>query len=164
MSPRVDYHGHDKSKIDVKPFEHKIVEIAKKIANAIPSFRQIGIGFKGSEHNHRLEYNSNDRDEDQDAREYLWNFLTHRWEDVNRDPSLIVRDRITQSGVWYRIRPDMVIGGFKPKKDWGKTRRYITGLIEEMCLEISKGKAHREDFGIIAVARAIMYYKGTRYR
>ena len=31
-----------------------------------------------------------------------------------------------------------------------------------MCLEISKGTAHREDFGIVAAARAIMYYQGRQ--
>jgi DNA topoisomerase VI subunit B len=32
VSPRVDYHGHDKSRIDTHAFSETIIEAAKKIA------------------------------------------------------------------------------------------------------------------------------------
>jgi hypothetical protein len=44
VSPRVDYHGHDKSRIDTHAFSETIIEAAKKIADSVQTFR--GAGFK----------------------------------------------------------------------------------------------------------------------
>jgi hypothetical protein len=45
ISPRIDYHGHDKSRIDTKPFAKAIIEAARRIADEIPSFRADGYIF-----------------------------------------------------------------------------------------------------------------------
>jgi hypothetical protein len=35
---------------------------------------------------------------------------------INRNPSVEFKDRLTLSGVWYRVRPKMIAVGFKPRK------------------------------------------------
>ena len=49
----------------------------------------------------------------------------------------------------------MIEAGFTPQKDWGITRKTITGGINKTCDALFGLK--REDLGIIASARAIMY-------
>jgi hypothetical protein len=46
VSPRVDYHGHDKSKIDTKPFAEKIIAAVKKTAEQVQTFRAAGFRFE----------------------------------------------------------------------------------------------------------------------
>jgi hypothetical protein len=53
----------------------------------------------------------------------------------------------------------MIREGFIPPKDWGKTRRYITDLIDDMCQELFDN-IEREDLGIFAKARGMMMYDG----
>jgi hypothetical protein len=45
VSPRVDYHGHDKSRIDTKPFVPQIMEAIHKIVIEIQTFRAAGYKF-----------------------------------------------------------------------------------------------------------------------
>ena len=101
------------------------------------------------------------------AADYLRDFLKKRYVDIQADPTLKNRDRLTQSGVWYRIRPIMIESGFEPRIDWGKTRRTLQGSIKQRCAELSQEVWHekvtREDLGIIAKARAMMLYGGDVY-
>ncbi len=83
---------------------------------------------------------------------------------VEDNPSLKVTDRITQSTVWYRIRPIMVENNFQPRKTWGITRETLQNEINETCRELWPDEdILREDLGIIASARATMYYNGISY-
>jgi hypothetical protein len=45
VSPRVDYHGYDKSRIDTHAFSETIIEAAKKISDTIQTFRAAGFVF-----------------------------------------------------------------------------------------------------------------------
>jgi hypothetical protein len=46
VSPRVDYHGHDKSRIDTEHFHKAIIAAAKSLANDIPTYRALGWTFE----------------------------------------------------------------------------------------------------------------------
>jgi hypothetical protein len=97
------------------------------------------------------QYSSSDDEEDRKRGEYmepyLKPFLKERPAAVEADPSLRTRDRLTQSGVWYRIRPRMLDDGFKPRNkstdsrgrtiyDWGTTRKGLTGRIRKAIREL----------------------------
>ena len=45
VSPRVDYHGHDKYRIDTHAFSETIIETAKKIAESVQTFHAAGFKF-----------------------------------------------------------------------------------------------------------------------
>ena len=45
ISPRVDYHGHDKSRIDTHAFSETIIEASKKIDDSVQTFRAAGFKF-----------------------------------------------------------------------------------------------------------------------
>lgn len=45
VSPRVDYHGHDKSRIDTHAFSETIIETSKKISDSVQTFRAAGFKF-----------------------------------------------------------------------------------------------------------------------
>ena len=45
VSPRIDYHGHDKSRIDTHAFSETIIEASKKIADSVQTFRAAGFKF-----------------------------------------------------------------------------------------------------------------------
>ena len=138
-----------KTKIDLRPYASDIANAVSSLARKIPSYHGEGYG------------NSSSRDEDQVAINYLIDFLKDRYNTIHHDPSLRRSDRITQSGVWYRIRPLMLDSGFEPPNDWGTTRKYITGKINHVCQQLFG--LDREDLGIIASARAVMYYEGQSY-
>jgi hypothetical protein len=93
------------------------------------------------------------------AQNFLNDFLIKRKSQIDRDPSLKTKDRITQRGVWYRIRPIMISERFEPKENWGTTAIYIARIIKERCEKLFGLK--REDLGIIASSRATMYYMGS---
>lgn len=154
-----------KTQINTKPFARDIVETVSKLAHQMPSY-----------HGHGFKWTESDEDEDSGSGEYieyLREFLIKRRHDIELDPSLRVRDRLTQSGVWYRIRPIMIEDGFKPRNkstdrngrviyDWGTTRKGLTNKIAKTIRELWPDEEHvtREYLGIVAKARAMMYFNG----
>jgi hypothetical protein len=144
--------GAGKTNIDLKPYAPDIAKTVSSIAYQMPSYH--GHGFGTTTDSYGRSYTDI-------AQGYLDDFLKQRKQDIDADPSLKFNDRITQSGVWYRIRPLMIEAGFTPQKDWGTTRKTITGGINKTCDDLFGLK--REDLGIIASARAIMYYRGQSY-
>ncbi|MBV9176361.1 MAG: hypothetical protein JO297_04935 [Nitrososphaeraceae archaeon] len=160
-TPCPDWLGSaDKTKIDLRPYADDIVKAVSSLARNVPSYHGEGYGYSNSSSS--LYASDGGRGEDQVAINYLVDFLKKRYHAIQAaDPSLKNRDRITQSGVWYRIRPIMISSGFQPPKDWGTTRRYITGKIDEVCQELFG--VDREEMGIIASARAVMYFQGQSY-
>ena len=154
-----------KTHINTKPYADDIAKTVSKLAYMMPSYHGEGYG--------RLyERSSSEKDEDQNAIRYLVDFLLKRKRDVDKDPSLKIRDRLTQSSVWYRIRPTMIEAGFEPKKSWTQTRRYLTSIIDDLCKstllyrgeEIFPGRSMtREDLGIVAAAKGVMFYQGNTY-
>jgi hypothetical protein len=143
-----------KTKIDLRPYADDIAKVVSGLARNIPSYHGEGYGSSNFATDSVM-------DEDQVAINYLVDFLNNRYDAIRQDPSIKRSDRITQSGVWYRIRPIMLANGFIPHNDWGTTRRYITGKINQICRELFG--VDREDLGIIASARAVMYYEGQSY-
>lgn len=147
-----------KTHINLEPFAEDIAETVSKLAHRVPSYKIEGT-------RKRLRYISEriGKDEIQIAKNYLLNFLKQRREDVEANPSLLIDDRITQSGVWYRIRPIMVQSGFRTES-WGKTRRYLTSNINEFCTQLwAVENITREDLGIIAASKGVMLYDGEAY-
>ena len=50
ITPRVDYHGADKSRIDTTPFTETIIVACKRIADNIKTFRAAGYIFETKHH------------------------------------------------------------------------------------------------------------------
>ena len=86
--------GAGKTHITLRPYEELIAKTVSTLAYKIPSY--FGHGYRA-----RIEYST--RDDSQVAKIYLENFLKKRKAAIDANPSLKITDRITQSGVWYRI-------------------------------------------------------------
>ena len=166
-SPCIEWLGaKGKTQINTRPYSKDIAVAVSKLAYLMPSYHGEGYG--------RTYISTPTRKKT--AVEYLVKFLIERKKAVDANPNLIIIDRLTQSTVWYRIRPLMMVdyeeGRFKPKKSWGDTRRYLTGIIDDLCQgellyqgeEIFPGQSvSREDLGIFAAAKGMMLYKGESY-
>ena len=72
-----------------------------------------------------------------------------------------------KSDVWYRIRPKLIADHFTPRKGefgWAAARKGLTSAISNTNEELwPNGNITREGLGIIARARAVMYFKGQTY-
>lgn len=153
-TPYADWVGSaGKTHINLTPYGDVIAKTVSNLAYKMPSYYGEGYGY--------YYESSGARDPEQIAENYLIRFLKDRKRDVDANPELKTTDRLTQSGVWYRIRPIMVDNGFRPRKSWTKTRRTLTSKIDAFCKELF-GK-RREDLGIIAAAKGIMFYRGESY-
>ena len=154
-TPYADWVGSaGKTHINLTPYSDVIAKTVSSLAYKMPSYHGEGYGYYYYE-------SSGARDPDQIAENYLIRFLKDRKQDIDANPDLKIADRLTQSGVWYRIRPIMVDNGFRPRKSWTKTRRTLTSKIDAFCKELFR--LRREDLGIIAAAKGIMFYKGESY-
>ena len=141
-----------KTHANMNPYQDALANTVTSLAYKIPTYH--GKGDRAT-----IQYDRPIRDKS--AQDYLDDFLNERKRQIDRNPSLKTKDRITQRGVWYRIRPTMVSEGFVPKKNWGTTAEYIARIIKERCKKLFRLK--REDLGIIASSRATMYYMGSHY-
>jgi hypothetical protein len=141
-----------KTQINLKPYEDAIAKTIPSLACKIPSYH--GKGYGGQIYYH-------DSDSSKQQQDYVDDFLRERYDEIRADPSLKNEDRITQRGACYRIRPTMIEDGFKPRKDWGTTMRTMAGSIQERCQVLFR--LDREDLGIVAGERAVMYYDGRSY-
>jgi hypothetical protein len=141
-----------KTHINMKPYQDELANTVTSLAYKIPTYHGKGHRATG-----RYEHHIRDKS----AQDYLDDFLMERKRQIDINPSLKTKDRITQRGVWYRIRPRMVSEGFEPQKNWGTTAEYIARIIKERCKKLFRLK--REDLGIIASSRATMYYMGNHY-
>jgi hypothetical protein len=144
--------GAGKTHIDLTPYASDIAQTVSSLAYKMPSFHGYGYGRSYVSH----------LDQQKSGRSYLEDFLINRFDAIEKNPSLKTADPLTQSGVWYRIRPVMIRNGYNPKENWGETRKYITGLIDKLCEELFEN-VEREDLGIVAKARGMMLYEGHTY-
>jgi hypothetical protein len=146
-----------KTHINLKPYSKDIAITISDLAYKMPTCHGLGLG--------RYYYSTGDsKDESQIAKNYLRKFLIDRRAAVEADPYLRVKDRITQSGVWYRIRPEMKIKGFEPRESWTQTRRTLQGSITEAIEELWPGEnLTREDLGIVAASRGVVLYDGEAW-
>ena len=77
ICPRIDYHGHDKSRIDTQPFAKGIIEAARKIAEEVQTFKAAGyVFYKKHQRTFAPQYNQ------LTARQALKGFLKKRKEEV----------------------------------------------------------------------------------
>jgi hypothetical protein len=136
-----------KTKIDLNPYAGDIAKTVYQLTKKIPSY-----------HPRKRTVIPDFNIRQTEAQDYLLRFLRQREKDIAADPSLLISDRLTQSGVWYRIRPIMIVDGFEPRKNWGTTRESLTASINKICKSYL-GKS-REELGIIAASRATMLYHG----
>jgi hypothetical protein len=96
-----------KTHINLKPYAKDIADTISNLAYKMPTCHGLGLG--------RDYYpTGGTKDESQIALEYLRDFLKKRKAAVEANQYLKIIDRITQSGVWYRIRPEMRRKGFDP--------------------------------------------------
>ena len=167
LTPKVHWREQGKSTHVIEPFENTIAETITKVMNKIPTFHGLpDVEPKPQKSSVRKRH----------AIDYLAEFLIKRKKAVDANPNLIYEDRLTQSSVWYRIRPEMredyENGIFKPNKSWSQTRRYLTSIIDDLCKgeTLYQGKKLfpgqdliREDLGIFAIAKGMMIYRGEIY-
>lgn len=149
--------GAGKTHINLTPYANDIARVVSSLAYKMPSYYGQGYGTRES---YGRQYS---------AKEYLEDFLSDRYKaiygdkdkGIKGDPTLKYSDPLSQSGVWYRMRPIMINGRYEPKTTWGDAREYVTGLIDSMCKELLN--CEREDLGIYAKARGMMLYDGNVY-
>jgi hypothetical protein len=146
-----------KTHLNLKPYTKDIAKTISDLAYKMPTCHGLGLS--------RDYYTTGDsKDESQIAKNYLRKFLIDRRAAVEADPYLKVKDRITQSGVWYRIRPEMKIKGFEPRESWTQTRRTLQGSITEVIEELWPSEnLTREDLGIVAASRGVVLYDGEAW-
>lgn len=158
-----------KTHIDLRPYARDIAETVKTLAYKMPSY--YGQGERPVSEGRQYP-----------AIDYLRDFIIARYMAIydkeKGDLSLIYRDPLTQSSVWYRLRPAMIDGQYQPKKNWGDTREFVTGEIDKTCKDLRFDEKYgyglnftigehlgieREDLGIYAKAKGMMLYDGHVY-
>ena len=146
-----------KTHINLKPYAKDIANTISNLAYKMPTCHGLGLG--------RDYYQTvGAKDESQIALEYLRDFLRKRKAAVEAEPYLKIRDRITQSGVWYRIRPEMRRRGFGPQESWTLTRRYLQSKIQDTINELWPDEhLTREDLGIVASSKGVFLYNGESW-
>ena len=160
LTPCADWLGAaGKTHIDLRPYADDIAKVVSSLAYKMPSY--YGKGYSDYDY-------SSGGERPYAAKDYLKDYLMQRWRDIQANPSLTRTDPLTQQGVFYRIRPNMIDGGFTPKDKWSKTREYIVGIIKEECAALGRelGLAFaltREHLGIYAGGRADLLYNGETY-
>jgi hypothetical protein len=143
-----------KTHINQVPYGETIAKALCAMSHKIPSYR--GQGYA-------MVYESSCSAQ-KSAEDYLDDFLIERRKEIEADPSLRIADRLTQRGVWYRVRPIMVADGFEPRKDWGTTGKSFAENIRDHCKQLWPDEnITREYLGIFAKARGMFYYKGEKY-
>lgn len=164
QTPCAEWQGSaGKTRINLVPYQNLIAETVSKLAYKIPSLHGKGIGTIWDTGLGGL------------YKPFLENFLRNRYEQIKKDPSVVVKDRLTQSGVWYRIKPILLAAGFKPRNyttdskgreiyDWATARKGLTNSIRDVIKELwPDGSVTRESLGIIAKARAMLYINNQVY-
>jgi hypothetical protein len=164
QTPCAEWQGSaGKTHMNLEPYQSSVAETVSKLAYKIPSLHGEGIrtiwetGLGGF------------------YKPFLIEFLKNRHEQISGNPSDTVKDRLTQSGSWYRVRPKMIAAGFKPRNkvtdskgseiyDWNAVRKGFTSNINKVIKELwPDGSVTRESLGIVAKARAMLYINGHVY-
>ena len=72
VAPRVDYHGHYKSRIDTHAFSETIIDATKKIADSVQTFRAAGFKFHKERHHDTIPENKKVKKKPEDiVREFI---------------------------------------------------------------------------------------------
>jgi hypothetical protein len=141
-----------KTHMNQLPYAATIAKTLVTMAHKIPSYH--GQGFA-------LDPTPSSTTNQKTATEYVSEFLIQRRKDVEADPNLRITDRLTQRGVAYRLRPEMMADRFEPRIRWSTTMDSITNMISERCKMLWPDEnIDREYLGIYAKARGMFYYRG----
>jgi hypothetical protein len=137
ISPRTVYQDYGKSKIEMVP-SATISRLIKKVVFEPKSKRLVTY--------------------------YETILLQERWDAVRArkgwkigDRTILDDDPLTQSGIWYELREKYLIPNNIPITR--TTRSQVTANIRKICKSL-EGSPTREDLGIIAGARASLYFDG----
>ena len=138
QTPCADWLGSaGKTSIEVTPYEELIAQTVSKLIYKIPSLHGQHVG---------TVYDTGLGGE---YKPFLIEFLKQRKHDIDANPSLRETDRLTQSGVWYRVRPIMIKEGFLPRNkftdkngviryDWAAARKGFTDSIADVIAQLSE--------------------------
>lgn len=144
IAPRIGWRGgFGKTQLDLEPFAKTISETMSELALRMPTLR----GVVGQEDRSKI-------------RLLETTLLRERWEKVKKNPALKFIDPWTQSTVWYNLEPILKTYHVPIGEN---TRKYITSIIKEICHSLDESHPSREYLGIIASARATMFYRGRWY-
>lgn len=150
ISPVIDWlGGYGKSRIDLRPFADDIAKATSSVAYQMPSFHGSG-GYSRYDKDWLNSFEKRNS-----IKDYLIELLHERRQEVNVNPDLKRTNRWTQSTVWYRLRPTLLENDVEIKSG---SRQYVTGMINDICKE--EFGVSREVLGIIASARAVLYFDG----
>ena len=103
--------GAGKTHLDLRPYANDIAETMQLLATKMPSYYGKGFALTSYGSGNEQQY---------PAIQYLRDFIWDRYyaiygntkKGIQGDPTLKFRDPLTQSGVWYRLRPIMIDGGY----------------------------------------------------
>ena len=151
VTPKPKYvAGYGKSHIDLRPYASTIAKTTIELVNRIPSKVLARKRLLASD----------------PIIHYLRMVIKKRWEYIKSragwkrgDLSILDVDPWTQSTVWYGLREEYLIPYNVPINS--TTRDYVTSSIRDVCAELEKDWiVAREEVGIIAGARASMFFDG----
>ena len=126
QTPCAEWQGSaGKTRINLEPYQDLIAETVSKLAYKIPSLHGKGI--------HTICYTGLGGI----YKPFLIDFLKNRHKQIIMNPSDAAKNRLTQSGAWYRERPKMIATGFRPRNkvadskgreiyDWNTVRKGFT--------------------------------------
>jgi len=142
-----------KTHMNQLPYAETIAATLSKMSQKIDSYRGQGFALSYAPISSAINQKT--------ATDYVDEFLIQRRKDVEADPYIRVKGRLTQRGVAYRLRPKMMDDGFEPRKNWGTTMDTMTNMISERCKVLwPRESIDREYLGIYAKARGMFYYRG----
>jgi Mn-dependent DtxR family transcriptional regulator len=135
-----------KTHIDLRPFADDIAKTTSSLAQQNYAFATYDV-----------------------AKDYLVDFLKKRREAVQADPSLKTNDRITQSGVWYRIRPKMMEDGFEPRESTSTANRNRVSVLKLLLTTMRRADnggeyEHKRQFFTKDLIEALNISKSTARR
>jgi hypothetical protein len=151
LTPKVQWKEQGKSTLVIQPFADTIIDTITKVMNKIPTFHGMGLGQSAKS----KKGDEPDKPKKHDKVGCLRKFLRDRYlqfeiEPNTIDPEIMLKDRTSQSDVYYILRqtlfPDNGI------VETPGTRKYIMARINVECKSLFKrhgqvGKK-REDLGI----------------
>lgn len=164
LTPKVQWKEQGKSTLVIEPFADTIINTITQVMKKIPTFHGMGLGQGAKSKKEDESGKPKKMDKIGCSRKLLEDRYTQFEIESNTiDPEIMLKDRISQSDVYYTLRQTLF-----PENDIVETpgtRKYITARINAESKSLFKrhGQAgkKREDLGITAGHRAELYYMGN---
>lgn len=164
LTPKVQWKEQGKSTLVIEPFADTIINTITQVMKKIPTFHGMGLGQSIKSRKEHESRKLKKLDKIGCLRKFLEDRYTQFEIEPNIiDPKIMLKDRISQSDVYYTLRQTLF-----PENsivETPGTRKYITARINAECKALFKrhGQAgkKREDLGITAGHRAELYYMGN---